>query len=206
MDERELRRMDRRGEGRHDHPPQFTRTMVGLGLTAPMAAQMLASAGVAQAQTKPAFKPTKRGGGGELKMLWWQAPTLLNPHLAVGVKDKRRLPDLLRAAGRLRPRRQPGADAGRRGAEPSRTAAWPRTGTSVTWKLKNNVQWHDGKPFTADDVVFTWEFAADPATAATTLGAYKDIERSRRSTATPSSSSSRSRRRSGPTPSAARAA
>jgi len=29
-----------------------------------------------------------------------------------------------------------------------------------------NVQWHDGKPFTADDVVFNWEYATDPATAA----------------------------------------
>jgi peptide/nickel transport system substrate-binding protein len=47
----------------------------------------------------------------------------------------------------------------------------------VTWKLKNNVAWHDGKPFTADDVVFNWEYAADPATAATTVGNYQDIER-----------------------------
>ena len=52
-----------------------------------------------------------------------------------------------------------------------------KDGLSVTWKLKRNVQWHDGKPFTADDVVFTWEFAADPATAATTAGNYKDIAR-----------------------------
>ena len=28
---------------------------------------------------------------------------------------------------------------------------------SVTWKLKKNVTWHDGKPFTADDFVATWE-------------------------------------------------
>ena len=27
-------------------------------------------------------------------------------------------------------------------------------GMSVTWKLKKGVQWHDGQPFTADDVVF----------------------------------------------------
>jgi peptide/nickel transport system substrate-binding protein len=52
-----------------------------------------------------------------------------------------------------------------------------RDGKSVTWKLKPNVSWHDGKPFTADDVVFNWEYAADPATAATTAGAYRDIER-----------------------------
>src|SRR5438445_480224 len=31
-------------------------------------------------------------------------------------------------------------------------------------------------PFTADDVVFNWEYAADPATAATTIGSYKDIK------------------------------
>jgi peptide/nickel transport system substrate-binding protein len=48
-------------------------------------------------------------------------------------------------------------------------------GLSVTWKLKPGVQWHDGQPFTADDVVFNWEYAADPATAATTIGSYQDI-------------------------------
>jgi peptide/nickel transport system substrate-binding protein len=62
--------------------------MVGLGLTAPMAAQMLAAAGVAQAQPKMAYKPTKRGGGGALKTLWWQGATLLNPHFATGTKDQ----------------------------------------------------------------------------------------------------------------------
>jgi peptide/nickel transport system substrate-binding protein len=47
---------------------------------------------------------------------------------------------------------------------------------SVTWKLKRGVQWHDGQPFTADDVVFNWEYASDPATAATTIGSYQDVE------------------------------
>jgi peptide/nickel transport system substrate-binding protein len=49
-------------------------------------------------------------------------------------------------------------------------------GKSVTWKLKQGVTWHDGKPFTADDVVFNWEYAKDPATASTTIGTYKDIK------------------------------
>ena len=67
----------------------FVQMMVGLGLTAPMAAQMLNAAGVAQAQPKaPGFTPTRRGGGGQLKVLWWQAPTLLNPHFATGTKDQ----------------------------------------------------------------------------------------------------------------------
>jgi peptide/nickel transport system substrate-binding protein len=51
-----------------------------------------------------------------------------------------------------------------------------KDGRSVTWRLKRDVQWHDGRPFTADDVVFNWEFAADPATGATTSGSYKDIK------------------------------
>jgi peptide/nickel transport system substrate-binding protein len=39
------------------------------------------------------------------------------------------------------------------------------------------VVWHDGAPFTADDVLFTWEFATDPATAATSRGFYENIRR-----------------------------
>src|SRR2546426_11654663 len=67
---------------------RFVQMIVGLGLTAPMAAQMLMSAGLAQAQTKWTLNPTKRGGGGIVKTLWGQAPTLLNPHFANGTKDQ----------------------------------------------------------------------------------------------------------------------
>ncbi|MGA7804766.1 peptide ABC transporter substrate-binding protein, partial [Bradyrhizobium sp.] len=48
-------------------------------------------------------------------------------------------------------------------------------GKSVTWKLKGGVKWHDGQPFTADDVVFTWEYVKNPATAAVTIGTYREI-------------------------------
>src|SRR5579862_8419298 len=58
----------------------FINRMIAVGLTAPLAAQMLTYSGVARAQTKPDYKPTKRGGGGPLKTLWWQGATLLNPH------------------------------------------------------------------------------------------------------------------------------
>ena len=45
-------------------------------------------------------------------------------------------------------------------------------GRSVTWKIKPGVKWHDGMPLTADDLVFNWAYAKDPATAATTIGSY----------------------------------
>ncbi len=153
----------------------FVRRMVALGLTAPLAAQMLAYNGVAMAQSKSMYKPTKAGGGGVLKVLWWQGPTLLNPHFAVGTKDQ---------------------DGSRVFYEP--LAAWDddgflmpvlaaeipslenggvsKDGLSVTWKLKKGVKWHDGKPFTADDCVFNWKYASDPATAAYTIASYKDVE------------------------------
>ena len=65
----------------------FVRRMVGLGLTAPFATQLLAHAGVAQTAPQTDYKPVKAGGGGALKLLFWQAATLLNPHFAVGAKD-----------------------------------------------------------------------------------------------------------------------
>jgi peptide/nickel transport system substrate-binding protein len=153
----------------------FIGRMVGAGLTAPIATQLLTQAGMAQAPTKTEYKPTKAGGGGSLKMLFWQAPTLLNPHFAVGTKDQegsRIFYEPLAAwdpEGNLVPMLAaeiPDLENG--GVAPD--------GMSVTWRLKKDVSWHDGRPFTADDVVFNWEYAADPATAATTIGSYQDLK------------------------------
>jgi peptide/nickel transport system substrate-binding protein len=154
----------------------FVRTMVGLGLTAPLASQMLASTGLVQAQPRSAFTPSKRGGGGHLRTLWWQAPTLLNPHFATGTKDQ----DASRVFY------EPLASFDPEGnVVPVLAAEAPtvqnggvaKDGKSVTWKLKRGVSWHDGKPFTADDVVFNYEYVIDPATAAVTVGSYRDIDR-----------------------------
>jgi peptide/nickel transport system substrate-binding protein len=153
----------------------FVQAMVALGLTAPMAGQMLASAGVAQAQTKLAYKPTKRGGGGALKVLWWQGATLLNPHFAVGTKDQDGSRIFYEPLASWDP---DGNMAPILAAEipTEQNGGVAKDGRSVTWKLKKGVTWHDGKPFTADDCVFTWEFAADPATASVSIGTYKDIK------------------------------
>ena len=175
MSERELRalvadvrrgRLSRRG---------FVTLMAGLGVTAPLAAQMLAPL-PARAQARPAFTPSRRGGGGQLRVLWWQAPTLLNPHFATGTKDQ--------DASRIFYEPLAGFDPDGN-VVPILAAQLPsienggvaRDGTWVIWNLKKGVVWHDGKPFTADDVVFNWEYAADPATSAWTLASYREIER-----------------------------
>jgi peptide/nickel transport system substrate-binding protein len=165
IDEVKDGRMDRRG---------FVQRMLAFGLTAPMATQILAIGGVAMAQSPAPYKPTKRGGGGPLKLLWWQGPTLLNPHFATGTKDQ----------DGSRPFYEPLASWDADGnLNPILAAELPSVqngglaadGKSVTWKLKPGVKWHDGKPFTADDVVFNWEYARDPATSALTIGVYQDI-------------------------------
>ena len=176
MDERELAESLHRVRVGSLDRRQFARTLVGLGLTAPMVAELLGPRPGHAQPKRSVFTPSRRGGGGELKTLWWQAPTILNPHLATGAKD---------------------ADASRIFYEglvsfdpdgnlvPNLTAEIPtvenggvaRDGLSVVVELKKGVQWHDGKPFTSDDVVFTWEYVMDPATAATTGGAYRDIAR-----------------------------
>src|SRR5215472_9649955 len=176
MDERELRRTIEEVRAGRMSRRHFVQTMVALGLTAPLAAQMLASAGVAQAQPKTmAYKPTKRGGGGALKTLWWQGATLLNPHFANGTKDQdgsRIFYEPLASwdpDGNLAPILAADVPTAQNGG-------LGKDGKSVTWHLKKSVAWHDGKPFTADDCVFTWEYVADPATASTNIATYKDIK------------------------------
>jgi peptide/nickel transport system substrate-binding protein len=174
MNEHDLRKLVGEVKSGRMSRRQFVRTMVGAGLTIGMAGHILMHAGVARAQQGWQYKPTKRGGGGLVKLLMWQGPTLLNPHFAVGTKDQygcRVFYEPLAAwdgDGNLVPILAAEAPSLQNGG----VAA---DGRSVTWKLKRGVTWHDGKPFTADDAVFNWEYAADPATAAVTIGSYKDI-------------------------------
>ena len=99
-----------------------------------------------------------------LKLLYWQGAVHLNPHFAGGTKEQeatRMFYEPLAgwdAEGNLIPclaTEMPSRANGGVSAD----------GRTVTWKLKRGVTWHDGKPFTADDVVFTWQYAGDPATS-----------------------------------------
>jgi peptide/nickel transport system substrate-binding protein len=175
MSERDLRRLIAAVRAGRLSRRTLLGRLVGLGLAAPVANLILLDAGLAQKPGGATYEPTKAGGGGTLKTLFWQGPTLLNPHFAVGTKDQegaRIFYEPLAAwdpQGLLVPilaAKIPGREEGDVAAD----------GMSVTWRLKDGVKWHDGRPFTADDVVFNWEYAADPATAATTIGTYRGIK------------------------------
>ena len=45
----------------------------------------------------------------------------------------------------------------------------------VTLRLRKNVRWHDGKPFTADDVVFTYQLMTHPKTPSPYKDDFEDV-------------------------------
>lgn len=115
-------------------------------------------------------------GESVLKLLYSRIPTTLNPHLANGFQDFEAARivyeplatyepngDILPVLAALIPTPENGGVAA--------------DGRSVTWKLKPDVRWSDGQPFTAEDVAFTYEFVSDPKVAAVTERYYEAIEK-----------------------------
>ncbi|MEM9120461.1 MAG: peptide ABC transporter substrate-binding protein [Cyanobacteria bacterium P01_F01_bin.56] len=110
-----------------------------------------------------------------LRLLYSRVPVTLNPHLATGIQDFE--------AGRIV--LEPLATANERGElVPILAAAIPTAendglaadGKSVTWQLRPDVQWSDGQPFTAEDVVFTFDFVSNPQVGAATAQYYEGVE------------------------------
>ncbi|MEO0457403.1 MAG: peptide ABC transporter substrate-binding protein [Cyanobacteria bacterium P01_A01_bin.114] len=113
---------------------------------------------------------------GTLRLLYSRIPTTLNPHLANGYQDF----EVARIVY------EPLASYNSEGAlMPILATTIPTQengglsddGLTVTWQLRENVRWSDGKPFTAADVVFTYQFVIQPETAAATAKHYEEIEK-----------------------------
>ncbi|MCE7981612.1 MAG: peptide ABC transporter substrate-binding protein [Caldilinea sp. CFX5] len=130
-----------------------------------------AAPGGAAAPAAPAA-PSRTGK--DLKILYWQAPTILNPHQSSGTKDFDAATVILEPLARWSEKDElvPYLAAEIPTVENGGVAA---DGTSVTWKLKEGLKWSDGTDVTADDVVFTWQYCADEATACTTNANFTPI-------------------------------
>ena len=109
-----------------------------------------------------------------LKLLYWQAPTTLNPHLSPGTKDREAASPILEPLAAYNEAEK---------LEPILAAEIPTVenggisadGTVVTWKLEQGVLWSDGEPFTAADVVFTYEFITNPEVGSTSTEFYGEV-------------------------------
>ena len=117
----------------------------------------------------------KRGADGQLNIVYWQAPSTLNPYLSGGTKD-------IEAASLII---EPLAKYDETGSMvPALVDEIPTVENggvsadlkSITWKLKEGLKWSDGSPVTASDGVFTWKYCTDPAGGCAQLSQFQDVE------------------------------
>ena len=131
-----------------------------------LGAASLAFAGAAMAE---------RGSDGHVNVLYWQAPSLMNPYLSGGTKEIEVSSLVI----------EPLAGYDEKGVMFPRLAAEIPTVenggvsadlTTITWKLKDGVMWSDGTPVTADDAVFTWQYCTDPAGGCAQASKYDGVK------------------------------
>ena len=102
----------------------------------------------------------------EATILYWQASSILNPYLSSGTKDIDASAIVLEPLANIGPDGQ---------FVPVLAAEIPTLEnggvsedlTSITWTLREGVLWSDGTPFTAEDVIFTWEYCTHPEAGCT---------------------------------------
>ncbi|MGB3136894.1 MAG: peptide ABC transporter substrate-binding protein [Nodosilinea sp.] len=146
----------------------------GLALTTAVTCSRSTDLATSPPETEVA--PTSNRDPQTLRLLYSRSAITLNPHLATGYQDfeaARIVYEPLASyskTGELVPflaDEVPSFDNGGVAAD----------GTSVTWTLRPDVTWADGEPFTADDVVFTFEFIRNPVVAAATAQYYEGVEK-----------------------------
>jgi peptide/nickel transport system substrate-binding protein len=122
-------------------------------------------------QAKPASSRA-----GTLKLLFWQAPTILNPHLAQGTKDymaARCCTEPLITVdndGKILPVLAAEVPSLQNGG-------LSQDGKTVTYKLKQGIKWADGTPFSADDVAFTQQFITEKTSSSVSAGSFTTIDK-----------------------------
>lgn len=133
------------------------------------------NAPIATITLAPTEHASLRGVGDTLYIVDPQAPDILNPHLSASLKN-------------LEPSRivyEPLASFDNDGNIVLFLAAEIPTqenggiasdGKSVTWKLRRDVFWSDGEPFTAEDVLFTYQYITNPEVRAATSSVYSTVK------------------------------
>jgi peptide/nickel transport system substrate-binding protein len=119
----------------------------------------LAGAVAAMAFAPAAF--AERGSDGHLSIIYWQAPSILNPYLSGGTKDIESSSMIIEPLGRYDQNGNLVAYL----AEEIPTVANGGVSedlTSITWKLKSGLLWSDGSPVTSADVKFTADYCMHP--------------------------------------------
>ncbi len=114
-------------------------------------------------------------GDTTLRIIYWQAASIPNPYLSTGTKDIDAASITLEPlaifneVGDLEPRLATEIPTVENGGISEDLM-------SITWTLREGVLWSDGTPFTADDVVFTYNYCVNPDTGCGSLSRFEGVE------------------------------
>jgi peptide/nickel transport system substrate-binding protein len=99
----------------------------------------------------------QRGSSGHANVIYWQAPSILNPYLSTGTKDVESASLVLEPLIRFN---EKGEMVPFLAAEVPTVAngGFAADFKTITYKLRPGLKWSDGTPFTASDVLFTYEY------------------------------------------------
>jgi peptide/nickel transport system substrate-binding protein len=120
-----------------------------------------AAASVALAGTAFGQEEGERGRSGQLNIIYWQAPSTLNPYLSGGTKEVESASLIIEPLARF-------DEAGEMVPWLAESIPTVESGSvaedlmSITWTLKEGLEWSDGTPVTAEDAVFSWEYCTHP--------------------------------------------
>lgn len=155
------------------------RRVAGIGLVAALtlaACQPATAPGPSPTTGASATAAVSRGAGDDLKILYWQAPTILNPHLSTGTKDFDAARLVLEPLASWGPDGKPLANGLASEIPTIANGGVKADLTEVTWKLRTGVKWSDGTPFSAEDVAFTFALTKDKTAATSTNGATTGVK------------------------------
>ena len=99
----------------------------------------------------------QRGSSGNVNVIYWQAPSILNPYLSTGTKDVEAASLVLEPLIRFN---EKGEMVAYLAAEVPTVAngGFAADFKTITYKLKPGLKWSDGSPLTAADVVFSYDY------------------------------------------------
>ena len=111
-----------------------------------------------------------------LRILYWQAPSTLNPYLSGGIKDVEAASPVLEPLARLSPEGEmiPWLASDIPTFENGGVAADMR---SITWQLKPGVKWSDGSDLTSGDIAFTYRYCTAPGAGCAQAAKFRDVAR-----------------------------
>ena len=117
--------------------------------------------GSALALSMATMATAERGADGHVSIIYWQAPSILNPYLSGGTKDIESSSLVIEPMGRYN---QDGAPVPYLAQEIPTVAngGVSEDLTSITWKLKEGLKWSDGSAVTSADLKFTADYCMHP--------------------------------------------